>query len=96
MNLAAALSTGKFSEVDFKSCIQGWWVRVRHLASVSPVTCGQTHWNRYTVAVLTHADMVNIHMKKLKTRKATSNGADIQDEKEKRPKTVIVTFLLIC
>lgn len=98
MNLAAALSTSKwdFLRCDFKSCIQGWWVRVRHLASLSPVTCGQTHWNMYTVAVLTHANMVNIHMKKLKTRKATSSGANIQDEKEKRPKTVLVTFLLIC
>lgn len=69
---------------------------MRHLASVSLVTCGQTHWNMYTVVVLTHADMVNIHMKKLKTRKATSSGADIQDEKEKKPKTVLITFLLIC
>lgn len=62
---------------------------------MSPVTCGQTHWNTQLLFLLI-ADVVSIHMKKLNTRKATSSGTDIQDEKEKRLKTVVVTFLLIC
>lgn len=92
MNLAASLPISKwaFLRRDFKSCIQGWWVRGRHLASVSPVTCGQTHWNIQLLFLLI-ADMASIHMKKLKTRKAISTGADIQGEKETKDSTSYVS-----
>lgn len=41
------------------------------------------------------ADVAHIHMKKLKTRKSTSSVDDTQEEKERRSKTVIATFLVI-
>lgn len=94
MNLAAALSSSKWHLLrrDLESCTESWWSECGTQPCTSPVSWAQTCRDMRLLLSLV-ADLVISHTKKLKTRKSTSSGSDLEEENEKGSKTILVTFI---